>query len=145
MMVEELRKTDRFVVIAPVAATFGSSDTLVVNFSITGVQISHPQPIRIGTVARLSFHRGEAFASVEARVIWSHAAKSPGGTLVYRTGLRIENVDAHYALALNTLLRADAVQRDRDSLERKRRRDEEREEKKKSGPKVIPFSDPPPA
>ena len=145
MMVEELRKTDRFVVIAPVAATFGASDTLVVNFSITGAQISHPQPMRIGTMARLSFHRGDAFASVQARVIWSHAANAAGGTLVYRTGLRLENVDAHYALALNTLLRAGAVQRDIESLDKKRKRDEEREEKRKSGPKVIPFGGPPSA
>ena len=143
MMVEELRKTDRFVVVEPLAATFGSLDTTVLNLSITGVQISHPQPIRIGTLGRLAFHRGDAFAAVQARVIWSHAAKAAGGTLVYRSGLRLENADAHYALALHTMLRAGAVQRDHDSLERKKKRDEEREEKRKSGPKPIPFSEPP--
>ena len=145
MVVEELRKTDRFVSAEPIGGTFGQAEASLVNFSITGVQISHPQPIRIGTIARLSFRHGEASAVIQARVLWSHVTPMPGGALVYRTGLRLENVDAHYALALNTLVRAGAVKRDAESLDRKRQRDQEREEKKKPGPKPIPFSEPPPA
>ena len=145
MVVEELRKTDRFVSAERIEAAFGQAEASVIDFSITGVQISHLQPIRIGTVARLSFHHGEASASVQGRVLWSHVTPMPGGALSYRTGLRLENVDAHYALALNTLVRAGTVKRDLGSLDRKRKRDEEREEKRKSGPKAIPTSEPPPA
>lgn len=145
MSVEELRKTDRFVVIEPFPATFGAFEASLLNVSIGGVQISHPQPVRIGTVARLSFRKGDAVVATQARVLWSHAAPSAGGKLVYRTGLKIEGVDPSYALALNTLIRSGVVRQDLDSLERKRKRDEEREEKKKSGPKLIPISEPPPA
>ena len=145
MVVEELRRTDRFVASEPIAGTFGTLEVSVTNLSLGGAQVSHTQPIRIGTTARLSFREGEADALVQASVLWSHVTPAPGGSLTYRTGLRIENADAHYALALNTLIRAGAIERDSDSLARKRKRDEEREEKKKSGPKAIPISEPPPA
>ena len=145
MSTEELRKSDRFVVNAPIAGTYGAADAVVLNLSISGAQISHPQPIRIGTTARLAFRHGEATVMVQGRVIWSHFGPAEGGKLVYRSGLKIENADAQYALALNTLIRAGALRHDLESLDRKRKRDEEREEKKKkSGPRMIPVSEPPP-
>lgn len=146
MVVEELRKSDRFVVNEPMPATFGPSEVLVLNVSLAGIQISHPHPLRLGISARLSFQRGEAAATIQAQVIWSHVAPGPGGKLVYRTGLQLKDLDIHYALALNSLIRAGAIKRDEASLERKRKRDEEREEKKrKSAPTLIPISEPPPA
>lgn len=145
MVVEELRKTDRFAAGEPFPATFGAFDALVLNLSIGGAQVSHSQPIRIGTLARLAFRKGDAVAAIQARVLWSHVIPAAGGKLIYRTGLKIETADAQYALALNTLIRAGVVQPDLDSLDRKRKRDQEREEKKKSGPKAIPVSEPPPA
>jgi PilZ domain len=145
MSVEELRKTDRFVIVEPFPATFGAFEATVINVSIGGVQISHPQPIRIGTMARLSFSKGDAVVVTQARVLWSHVAPSAGGKLLYRSGLKIEAVDPQYALALNTLIRAGIARQDLESLDRKRQRDEEREAKKKSGPRFIPTSEPPPA
>ena len=145
MSTEELRRTDRFVVNVTIAGTFGAADATVLNLSISGAQISHAQPIRIGTAGRLAFRQGDTSVLVLARVIWSHVAPSEGGKLVYRSGLKIENADAQYALALNTLIRAGAIRHDLESLDRKRKRDEEREEKKKkSGPRMIPISEPPP-
>ena len=144
MEVEELRKTDRFIAVEPFPATFGPVDGSVINLSIGGAQISHPQPIRIGTVGRLAFKKGDAAVSTQARVIWSHVTPSAGGKLMYRTGLKIEAVDPQYALALNTLIRAGLLPQELDSMERKKKRDEEREEKKKSGPRPIPISEPPP-
>ena len=144
MTVEELRKADRFVAVEPIAGTFGPTEASVVNVSISGAQITHPLPLRIGTVGRLAFKKGDAAVATQARVIWSHAAPGAGGKLVYRSGLKIEAVDPQYAMALNSLIRAGAIQQDLDSLERKRKRDQEREEKKKSGPRAIPISEPPP-
>jgi hypothetical protein len=143
MQVEELRKTDRFVVVEPIAGTFGASDAAVLNVSIGGAQISHPVPIRIGTTGRLAFRRGDVIVATQARVLWSHVAPGAGGKLVYRSGLKIEAVDPSYAMAINSLIRAGAIQQDFESMDKKRRRFLEREEKKKSGPKAIPTSEPP--
>jgi len=144
MVVEELRKTDRFVAVESLAATFGAADASVVNLSIGGAQISHALPIRIGTTGRLAFRRGEVIVATQARVLWSHVAPGEGGKLVYSSGLRIEAVDPQYAMAINSLLRSGVIRQDLDSMEKKRKRDIEREEKKKSGPKYIPTSEPPP-
>ena len=145
MSTEELRKTDRFAVVEPITGSFGPAEAVVLNLSITGAQITHPQPIRIGTAGRLAFRRGDAIVATQARVIWSHVVPAAGGKLVYKTGLKLEGADPQYAMALNTLIRAGVVRQDLDSLDRKRQRDQEREEKKKSGPKMIPVSEPPPA
>ena len=138
MVIEELRKADRFVVVDPIAATFGPADAALVNISITGAQITHALPIRIGTVGRLSFRRGDVVVAISARVIWSHVAPSAGGKLTYRSGLRIDTADSQYAMAINSLLRAGAIRQDLDSLDKKRERETQREEKKRSGPKSIP-------
>jgi hypothetical protein len=145
LTVEELRKADRFVAVEPISGTFGQAEATVVNVSIGGVQISHPQPLRIGTTARLNFRHGDVVVTTHARVLWSHAAPGTGGKLVYRSGLKIEAVDQQYAMALNSLIRAGVIRQDLESLDRKRKRDQEREEKKKSGPRFIPTSEPPPA
>ena len=145
MQVEELRKTDRFVAVEPIAGTFGAADASVLNLSIGGAQITHPQPIRIGTTARLAFRRGDVAVTTQARVLWSHVAPGAGGKLVYCSGLKIEAVDPSYAMAINSLIRAGAIRQDLDSMDKKRQRAIEREEKKKSGPKLIPTSEPPPA
>lgn len=145
MIVEELRRADRFIAVEPISSTFGQTEATIINLSIGGAQITHPVPLRIGTMARLSFKRGDASVLTQARVLWSHAAPGTGGKLVYRSGLKIEAVDPQYAMALNFLIRAGIIRQDCDSLERKRKRDLEREEKKKSGPRImIPTSEPPP-
>lgn len=145
MVIEELRKTDRFVVQQPIAGTFGATEATLVNVSISGAQITHALPMRIGTTARLSFRHGDAVILIQGRVLWSHVAPGNGGKLMYHSGLKIDSADPQYALALNTLIRAGAIRQDIESLDRKRKRDEEREAKKKSGPRFIPTSEPPPA
>jgi hypothetical protein len=138
MVIEELRKSDRFVVVDPINSTFGPAEAVLCNLSIGGAQITHGQPIRIGTLARLSFRRGDVVVATQARVVWSHVAPGAGGKLTYRSGLRIEAADPQYAMAINSLLRAGAIRQDLDSLDKKREREVQREEKKKSGPKSIP-------
>src|SRR5688500_19499876 len=138
MVIEELRKTDRFVVTDPITVTSGPTDGTLLNLSIGGAQVTHPQPVRIGTVARLAFRRGDVIVTTQARVIWSHVVPSAGGKLTYRSGLRIEAADPQYAMAINSLLRAGAIRQDLDSLDKKREREHQREVKRQSGPKPIP-------
>src|SRR5688572_24394510 len=108
MVIEEIRKADRFLVVDPITATFGPADAVLTNIGISGAQLTHPQPIRIGTVAKLAFRRGDAVVTIQARVIWSHLAPTAGGKLTYRSGLRIEAADSQYAMAINSLLRSGA-------------------------------------
>ena len=137
MVIEELRKADRFAVTDPITVTFGPAEGTLLNLSISGAQITHPQPIRIGTVGRLAFRRGDVVVTTQARVVWSHVVPSAGGKLTYRSGLRIEAADPQYAMAINSLLRAGVIRQDLDSLDKKREREHQREEKRKSGPKPL--------
>lgn len=138
MTVEEFRKADRFVVVDPITGTFGPADASVLNLSLAGAAISHGQPIRIGTLGRLAFRRGDIIVATQARVIWSHVVPGTGGKLIYRSGLRIEAADPQYAMAINSLIRSGTIRQDLDSLERKREREMAREAKRNSGPKSIP-------
>ena len=131
----DLRQGDRFLVTEPIEGTFGASPIILVNVSVSGVQILHPQPLRIGTVTSLSFSHEGVEASVMVRVVWSHLSQTDDG-LRYRSGMKLLEPDAHYAAALNTLLRLGAIAPDTDSLERKRQRELERELRRKSSPKL---------
>lgn len=142
--VVDLRRGDRFNVIEPLTGTFGPAEVAVVNLSIGGAQISHPQPLRIGTHGKLWFRRGEVSVTVHATVVWSHLAPSASG-MVYKSGIKLDSADPQYALALNTLVRADVIRHETDSLEKKKQRMREREEARKSQVRVIPSSEPPPA
>jgi hypothetical protein len=137
--VVDLRKGDRFIFADPVSGTFSASDVSVVNLSLTGVQIAHAEPLRIGTRARIMFHRGGVSIGVQASVVWSHLRRTETG-MSYRSGLRIEAADPQFAVAVNTLIRNGALHRDEESLERKKQRMAEREEARKSQARMIPTS-----
>ncbi|HEX2062395.1 MAG TPA: PilZ domain-containing protein [Thermoanaerobaculia bacterium] len=141
--VVDLRKGDRFVVLEPVGGAFGTNEIVLINLSLTGAQFSHQQPVRIGTRGRLTFGHGDVFAAMSAHVVWSRLAKTERG-MVYTTGVKFDELDPQFAAALNALYKAGVVQRDVDSLERKRQRMIEREAQRKSQVRVIPTSEPPP-
>ena len=141
--VADLRKGDRFNVVEPVTGSFGPAEIAVLNISLRGVQISHPQPLRIGTRGKLWFKRGDVQVSIQAVVVWSHLVRSTSGTMAYRTGLRLDAVDAPYALAMNTMMRTGIIRQDTDSMDRKRAQLAEREERRKSQVRMIPSSEPP--
>lgn len=145
MTVEELRQAHRFLAVEAISGSFGSTDASLLNISIGGVQISHAQPLRIGTVARLTLHHRDVTIATQARVLWSHVTPAGGGKLVYRTGLRIEAIDAQYAMSINSLIRANAIKQDAESLSKKRQRQIEREEEKSKSrlkPLIVPRSEP---
>ncbi len=143
--VVDLRKGDRFVVVEPVTGTFSGADIVLLNISVSGMQISHPQPLRIGTRARLWFKHGELTVAVQAHVVWSHLAKGKSG-MAYQSGVRIDNADPQYAATINAMLRAGVVRQDLGSMDRKRQRLAERELQRKSQIRVMPpISEPPPS
>jgi len=135
--VTDLRKGDRFVATDSIAGTFGPTEILVLDLSLGGAKVSHPQPVRIGTRARLTFKRGDVAASVQGHVVWSHLSRTGNG-MAYHSGIQLEGVEAHYALAINSLIRAAILQKDVGSLERKRERLLEREQARKTLSRPIP-------
>ena len=133
----DLRRGDRFHAAAPIGGTFNAVDISIINVSVSGAQIMHAHPIRIGTRSRLTFHYGQEIVSVQVQVVWSHLWQTPEGH-AYRSGVRLDMVDVTYARAVHELIRTGAVQLDTESLERKRQREAERELRRKSGPKLVP-------
>jgi hypothetical protein len=134
------RKGDRFKVLVHIGGSFGPSEMTVVDLSLAGMQIVHPQPIRIGTRARVAFQYRDVSVTIPARLVWSHLSQKTGeaGKLLYVSGLHVEAVDPAYAAAINSLFRIGALQQDSDSMERKRARIQEREEARKSQVKLMP-------
>jgi hypothetical protein len=139
----DLRHGDRFVLAETVTGTFGALEVTLLNVSIAGAQVSHIGALRIGTLAKLTFKRGEASATVHARVMWSHATANARGVR-YTSGLKLEQPDVHFATAINALYKGGVVRRDTDSLQIKRQRIAEREAAKKAKIRNIPTSEPPP-
>lgn len=135
--VNESRRGDRFYAAEPIHGSFNGVDVSVMNVSLGGAQIVHAQPIRIGTRSRLAFQHGEGTVSVAVQVVWSHLAQTNEGH-AYRSGVRLDVPEVLYAAAINTLLRTGVVERDTESLERKRQREMERELRRKSGPRITP-------
>ncbi|HEY0157698.1 MAG TPA: PilZ domain-containing protein [Thermoanaerobaculia bacterium] len=142
--VVDLRRGERFTVVEPLTGTFGPADVSVLNLGLGGIAISHPQPVRIGTRAKLSCRRGDVTIVVPATIVWSHLNPGSGG-MVYCSGLKLDAADPQYALAINTLMRGGALRQDVGSLERKKQRMREREEARKSLVRHVPASEPPPA
>jgi hypothetical protein len=134
----ELRSYERYVMSERLAGSFASAEVLVIDIGEQGAQIEHAQPLRIATVARLWFKRGDVAVSAQALVVWSRLSKTPNaqGKLLYRSGLRIEEGAAEFAMAIQQMLERGIVQRDAESLERKRRLREERDLAKTTGPSV---------
>ena len=133
----DLRRGDRFHVVEAIGGSFDAIDITVINLSVTGAQVMHAAPIRIGTRARLAFQHGAVTVSVLVQVVWSHLWQTAGGH-AYRSGVRLDAPDVQYAAAVHDLVRSGAIQRDTESLERKRQREMERE-LRKSGVKFIPI------
>ncbi|MEO6259151.1 MAG: PilZ domain-containing protein, partial [Thermoanaerobaculia bacterium] len=90
--IRELRLEERYVVKEALGGSFGAAAIRVLDISQQGMQIEHPQPLRLATRSRLWFKRGDVAVSVHGVVIWSRLSKSPNdeGKLLYRSGIRLE-------------------------------------------------------
>ncbi len=147
--VHELRSYERYSLNERITGSFGSAEIHVVDIGEQGAQIEHAQPLRIATVARLWFKRGDVALNAQALVMWSRLSKSPNqqGKLMYRSGVRIEDGVHEFALAIQELLERGVIQRDAESLERKRRIREEKAMAKNANPsmRMVPIDDDVPA
>ncbi|HKR63419.1 MAG TPA: hypothetical protein VJZ00_06770 [Thermoanaerobaculia bacterium] len=137
----DLRKGERFVVLEPIYGTFGPSDMTVRNLGVGGLQIVHAQPLRIGTRGRVVFQHRDVAVNVHARLLWSHLSRTPdeSGKFLYVSGVILENAEAPYAAAVNSLFRMGVTRPDTQSMDRKRERVAEREEARKSQMKMVPL------
>lgn len=137
--VTDLRKGDRFLVTQPIEGAFNGSPVALLNVSVSGAQLLHAQPLRIGTRATLTFSKLDVRVTVVVIVVWSHLSQTAEG-LRYRSGVKLAEPSVPYAAALNSFLRTGIVTPDTESLERKRQREAERQQRRQSGPKmsVVP-------
>ena len=135
--VAEHRRDERFVFASPLNATFTGIEVLLSNISLEGAQILHPQTLRLGTHGHLHFSYRDLTVQVSARVIWSQLSQTEAGT-AYRSGLMLDAPDQQYATAINALFHDGVVQRDPESLDKKREQMMAREERRKSQPYLTP-------
>lgn len=138
--IEELRRAARFSITQPIAGTFGPADVTIIDLSITGAQIEHPQALRVGTRGRLAVTRGEASVTVPAIVVWSRLSKSANkaGRYLYLSGIRVEANHQELAIALNALFKQGVARKDLESLDKKRKRLLERlSARSRPGPRVV--------
>lgn len=137
----ELRQGERFNFTDPHDATFTGIEVSILNIGLGGVQICHPQLLRLGTHGPLHFRHDDGVVTVTGRVLWSHLAQTDSGML-YRSGIAIDAPDQQFASAINTFFRMGVIHRDHESLERKRAQMQEREERRRSQPRLAPVSIP---
>src|SRR5438876_6160582 len=90
--VPELRAGDRYVPMQPLTGSFGAADVTILDLAENGVQLEHPQPLRLASRGRLIVRfNGNTIAS-GGIVIWSHLSKTPNeqGKYLYRSGIRFD-------------------------------------------------------
>ncbi|MDX1582902.1 MAG: PilZ domain-containing protein [Thermoanaerobaculia bacterium] len=121
--VEDLRHDQRYVVSAPLAGELLGSPATVRDLSVGGFGVSHPVHVRVGAVHPLQV-RDREFGEVipfDTTVVWSRISgeRDENGTLLYTSGVRIENDPAEVAGKVGRLLHYYGKP-DTESIERKR-------------------------
>jgi hypothetical protein len=136
--IRDLRGSDRFIAIDPLAGFFGPTSVVILDLAHQGAQVEHAQPLRLGTRARLVFKRADISVAVNGIAIWSHLSKTPNerGKYLYRTGIRIESPESELASAVQRLSGGGYLRRDEHSLQRKRERAEEKHLERLRQPQV---------
>jgi hypothetical protein len=136
--VSELRSSDRFGALEPLAGGFGSASVTILDLAPRGVQIEHSQPLRLSLNGRLWFRRDDVAVSVQGRVVWSHlsSARDANGKLLYHSGIHVPEEAGELAGAIARLERHGVLRKDEESLERKRTTAEERNQQRAARPAV---------
>jgi len=134
--INELRTSDRFGAVEPLAGGFGAASVTILNLASRGVQIEHTQPMRLSLNGRLWFRRGDVTVSIQGRVVWSHLSKTrdANGKLLYHSGIHVPEEAGDLAGAIAALARHGFIQKDGDSLDRKRATAEEKEQQRQARP-----------
>jgi hypothetical protein len=122
--IKDLRGSERYAVVEKLSGSFGTAQVTLVDLGEQGVQIEHPQPLRLATKGRLWFKHDDLSVSLHAFVVWSRLSKTPNdhGKYLYRSGLRIDEGVNEFSAAIQRLVGHGAVRKDTESLDRKRKR-----------------------
>lgn len=101
--IEESRRSERYRVTVPLAATFGALECArVLDLSFRGARLTTPSMLQAGTSGKLHFRIGESDMPVEvtATVMWSRPAQRKGR---FETGLRIDDGEAWLRAVIDEL------------------------------------------
>lgn len=135
--IADARSEDRYLAQAAIDGTFGANEVVIVDVGEHGAQLRHPLPLKLGTVAKLTFTlpRSGAQVRVQGTIVWSRLATKPdaAGRRDFFSGARIDDVEETMRQAIEQMLRSNAVRPDRSSLEKKRRMLLEKEKAKQHG------------
>ncbi|HEY8182589.1 MAG TPA: PilZ domain-containing protein [Thermoanaerobaculia bacterium] len=125
--VRDLRGRERYRVKQRLVGSFGAGEVTLVDVAEEGAQIEHAQPLRLASKGRLWFKRADVSASLHAFVVWSRLSKTPNevGKYLYRSGLRFDEGAASFLQAMQMLADQGVIERDDESLNRKKKRAEE--------------------
>ncbi len=136
--IRDLRGRERFRVKQRFSGSFGAAEVMLVDVAEEGAQIEHAQPLRLASKGRLWFKRADVSVSLHAFVVWSRLSRTPNevGKYLYRSGLRFDEGAGSFLQAMQMLADQGVIERDDDSLNRKKRRVEEREQDKAGKPIV---------
>ena len=135
---KEQRLEERYLVVQTLGGSFGAAAIRILDLSQQGMQIEHPQPLRLATRSRLWFKRGSVSLSVHGVIIWSRLSRTPNaeGKLLYLSGIRLEAAENNVASAIQELSDQGVIRRDPDSLNRKRKLIQQKEDER-SAPKTV--------
>jgi hypothetical protein len=124
-----LRGRERFRVKQRLNGSFGAAEVSLIDVAEEGAQIEHAQPLRLASKGRLWFKRADVSVSLHAFVVWSRLSKTPNevGKYLYRSGLRFDEGAGDFLQAMQRLADQGVIERDDESLNRKKKRSEERE------------------
>lgn len=130
--IREQRLEERYVVKEALSGSFGAAAIRVLDVSQQGMQIEHPQPLRLATRSRLWFKRGDIALSVQGVVIWSRLSKTPNneGKLLYRSGIRLVGEGDEMTAAIQALSDRGVIHRDPESLDRKKKLVQKKEDER---------------
>jgi len=125
--VRDLRGRERYRVKQRLGGSFGAAEVTLVDVAEEGAQIEHAQPLRLASKGRFWFKRAEVSVSLHAFVVWSRLSKTPNevGKYLYRSGLRFDESAANFLQAMQVLADQGVIERDDESLNRKKKRVEE--------------------
>ena len=104
-----LRTAERFLLVPPLAASFGDVAVSVCDLSVRGARFRHEKPIDSGAKAVLKIGAAAKSLAIEAAVIWSQPDPSWRGQ--YMTGVRTWAPEEQIGALLGELHRAGRVNR----------------------------------
>src|SRR5260370_5960885 len=136
--IRDRRGRERFRVKQRFRGSFGAAEVMLVDGAEEGAQTEHAQLLRLASKGRLWFKRADVSVSLHAFVVWSRLSRTPNevGKYLYRSGLRFDEGAGSFLQAMQMLADQGVIERDDDSLNRKKRRVEEREQDKAGKPIV---------